>query len=194
MSQSRGREIKSRQSTADVPTRDLFRLDNRTILITGGGGSIGLEVASSVLESGGDVICVDRAESALEEPWTKVQRLAEQHGTQVWYYMCDVTNADAVGAMFETAMGKTRYPLHGLVTCAGISGGGPTVDFPVDRVRRIMEINVMGTFVCAQAAAREMVKQNVTGSMVFVASMSAHVSNKVSTVPNWTSNPRTMAG
>jgi FlaA1/EpsC-like NDP-sugar epimerase len=85
MSQGRGRELKPSQSTANVPTKDLFRLDERTILITGGGGSIGLEVASSILESGGDVVCVDRAESPLEEPWTKVQQLAEQHKTQFWY-------------------------------------------------------------------------------------------------------------
>jgi NAD(P)-dependent dehydrogenase (short-subunit alcohol dehydrogenase family) len=63
---------------------------------------------------------------------------------------------------------KTRYPLRGLVTCAGISGVGPTVDF-----------SIVGTFICAQAAARELVKRNVTGSMVLVASMSAHGSNKV---------------
>ncbi|KAE9375180.1 oxidoreductase [Stipitochalara longipes BDJ] len=178
MSQSRGRDIKPRQSTANVPTKDLFRLDERTILITGGGGSIGLEVASSILESGGDVVCVDRAESPLEEPWVKVQRLAEEWKTKVWYYMCDVTDVEAVDALFKTATAKTRYPLRGLVTCAGISGGGPTVDFPVDKVRRIMDINVMGTFIFAQAAAKEMIKHNVTGSMVFVASMSAHGSNK----------------
>jgi NAD(P)-dependent dehydrogenase (short-subunit alcohol dehydrogenase family) len=40
----------------------------------------------------------------------------------------------------------------------------------------------MGTFICAQAAAKEMIKRNVTGSMVFVASMSAHGSNKVSKI------------
>ena len=109
----------------------------------------------------------------------RLNSFAEQHKTQVWYYTCDITDEDAVGVLFETAMAKTRYPLRGLVTCAGISGGGPTVDFPVEKVRRIMEINVMGTFICAQAAARGMRKCDVTGSMVFVASMSAHGSNKV---------------
>jgi NAD(P)-dependent dehydrogenase (short-subunit alcohol dehydrogenase family) len=74
---------------------------------------------------------------------------------------------------------KTRYPLRGLVTCAGISGVGPTVDFSIDAVRKIVDINLVGTFICAQAAARELVKRNVTGSMVLVASMSAHGSNKV---------------
>lgn len=42
---------------------------------------MGLEVARSVLESGGDVICIDRQESPLEEPWSKLpQRLLNQGG------------------------------------------------------------------------------------------------------------------
>jgi NAD(P)-dependent dehydrogenase (short-subunit alcohol dehydrogenase family) len=179
MSASRDRDIKPRISTAETPTKDLFRLDERTILITGGGGSMGLEVASSILESGGDVVCADRAEIPLLEPWEKVQRIAEQHKTWVWYYMCDITNVDDIRKLFETATSKARYPLRGLVTCAGISSGGPTVDFSIDAVRKIVDINLVGTFICAQAAARELIKHNVTGSMVFVASMSAHGSNKV---------------
>ena len=140
---------------------------------------MGLEVASSILESGGDVVCVDRSESPLPDLWSKVQRIKEQHKAQVWYYACDITNVDEIRKLFETVTAVTRYPLRGLIACAGVSGGGPTVDFSIDEVRRILDINLVGTFVCAQAAAREMIKQDVTGSMIFVASMSAHGSNKV---------------
>ncbi|KAH8588909.1 oxidoreductase [Bisporella sp. PMI_857] len=178
MSASRDRSLKPRQSTASLPTKDLFRLDARTILITGGGGAMGLEVAGSVLESGGDVICVDRAASPLLEPWAKVQRIAEQHGAQAWYHECDITSEADVAALLAAAIAKTRFPLRGLVTCAGISGGGPAVEFSVAEARRIMDVNLAGTFICAQAAAREMIKRDVAGSMVFVASMSAHGSNK----------------
>ena len=181
MSASRDRDRKPHQSTAETHTKDLFRLDERTILVTGGGGAMGLEIASSVLESGGDVVCVDRAERPLPEPWAKVQRIAERCKTQVWYHTCDITNVDEIRKLFEVATAETRYPLRGLVTCAGISGGGPAVDFSIAEVRSLLDINLVGTFVCAQAAAREMIKHNITGSMVFVASMSAHGSNKVCT-------------
>ena len=181
MSAGRHRERKPYQCTAELPTKNLFRLDERTITVTGGGGAMGLEVASSVLESGGDVVCVDRAENPLPEPWARVQRVAERCKTHVWYYACDITNVDEIRKVFETAMSNARYPLRGLVTCAGISGGGPAVDFSIDEVRRLLDINLVGTFVCAQTAAREMIKHDVTGSMVFVASMSAHGSNKVRT-------------
>ena len=140
---------------------------------------MGLEAASSILELGGDVVCLDRAENPLPELWAKVLHARERHNTQVWYYTCDITDADEVRRIFETAMAKSRYPLRGLVACAGISGGGPTVDFSIDEVRRLLDINVVGTFVCAQAAAKEMIKRDVTGSVVLIASMSAHGSNKV---------------
>lgn len=55
----------------------------------------------------------------------------------------------------------------------------------------MLDINVTGTFLVAQAAAREMLRTNTTGSMVFVASISGYVSNKVGTlssvvVEEWT--------
>ena len=179
MSASRGREHKPRESTAATSIDDLFRLDARTIVVTGGGGAVGLEAARSILELGGDVVCLDRAESPLPELWAKVQHACERHNTQVWYYTCDITDTDGVRKVFETAMAKTRFPLRGLVACAGISGGGPTVDFSILEVRRILDINLVGTFVCAQAAAKEMIKRDLTGSVVLIASMSAHGSNKV---------------
>ena len=179
MSAGRCRDSKPRQCTAETSTQELFRLDERTVIVTGGGGAMGLQVTSSVLESGGDVVCIDRAESPLPELWAKVQRIKEQHKTQVWYYACDITNVDEIRKLLENATAKARYPLRGLVACAGISGGGPTVEFSIDEVRRILDINLVGTFVCAQAVARELIKGGFTGSMVFVASMSAHGSNKV---------------
>ncbi|KAL2014301.1 hypothetical protein VTN00DRAFT_1826 [Thermoascus crustaceus] len=172
------RETKPRVGGPEVSTRDLFRLDGRTVLITGGTGALGLEVAGSVLESGGDVICIDLPELPPEAGWTKVQAIAETHGTRATYYSCDVTDADRLRFLFEETMPKTRYPLRGVVTCAGVSGRVPAVDYPVDDFRRIVDINLVGTFIVAQAAAREMRNQNVSGSIVLVASMSGWGSNK----------------
>lgn len=148
-----------------------------------------LEAASAILELGGDVICFDRASSPLPEPWTKVQRTAEKHDGKVWYYTCDITDEQSTRTLIETAASSARYPLRGLVACAGISGGGPTVDFPISEVKRIFDINLVGTFICAQSVAKEMIKHNVTGSIVLIASMSAHGSNKVTPLKSLISPP-----
>lgn len=65
------------------------------------------------------------------------------------------------------------------MACAGISDNGPAVDFPAESFRRIFDVNVTGTFLVSQAVARQMTKDNVSGSIVLVASMSGYVSNKV---------------
>lgn len=109
----------------------------------------------------------------------KATAKATEHSTKIQYYSVDVTSVEDVRARFDQATANARFPLRGLVTCAGISGGGPSLDFSVDEMKRIMDINVMGTFVCAQAAAREFQKHNVPGSIVLIASMSGHGSNKV---------------
>lgn len=76
-------------------------------------------------------------------------------------------------------MKKARYPLRGLVACAGISDGGSSLDFPMERTKRLLDVNVAGTFACVQAAANIMQRSpDVSASIVLIASMSGHVSNK----------------
>ena len=72
----------------DLPTRDLFRLDDRTILsasttihmmhessymshaVSGGAGAVGSTVGKAVLESGGDAVLVDLASAPSAETWS----------------------------------------------------------------------------------------------------------------------------
>ncbi|OHW99390.1 short chain dehydrogenase [Colletotrichum incanum] len=134
---SRTREAKPSIGDPAKSTDDLFMFEKITILtvltfsVTGGGGSVGLEVARSVLESGGDVILIDRQEQPLKDLWDHVLLVSKQHGT-----------------------------LAGLVACAGISGDAPSINFPIDIARRIVDINVLGTLICAQAAGVDTVAHN----------------------------------
>lgn len=66
-----------------------------------------------------------------------------------------------------------------MVGCAGVSDNDPAHEFSVERFRRLVDINLTGTFAVAQAVALEMQKASVDGSMVFTASMSGSVANKV---------------
>ena len=60
---------------------------------------------------------------------------------------------------------------------AGVVGCKPAADMPADEWRRTLEINLTGSFLCAQAVAREMIAQKTGGSIVFTASISAHGTN-----------------
>ncbi|KAJ6128160.1 hypothetical protein N7471_009377 [Penicillium samsonianum] len=159
-------------------TRDLFSLEKRTYIVTGGIGSLGQEIATGIMQSGGDVICIDSVEIPPMEQWEDLQILAKACSAKLWYYKCDITNIDTTRSLFREAVTAARFPLRGLVTCAGISSIGRSIDFSIDEMRRIIDVNLTGTFICAQSAAREIFEQGFPASIVFIASMSGHVVNK----------------
>lgn len=77
---------------------------------------------------------------------------------------------------------SARFPLRGLVNCAGIGWLGDSIDFPVKEARQIIDINLVGTLVVAQTAARLVRERGLSASFVFIASMSGYVVNMVSTI------------
>ncbi|KAL2838634.1 hypothetical protein BJY01DRAFT_257982 [Aspergillus pseudoustus] len=175
---TQARETKPSQGNPSSPTADLFRLNGRSVVITGGIGFLGLTVAQSVLESGGDAYCLDYLDGPRAETWGPLEEIAKKYNGIIQYHKCDVTSADSVGQAIGAVVSAARLPIRGLVACAGVSDKDPATEFSVERFRRLMDINVTGTFLAAQAVAREMRKANVSGSMVLVASMSGTVVNK----------------
>ncbi|KAJ9636466.1 hypothetical protein H2204_005299 [Knufia peltigerae] len=107
-----------------------------------------------------------------------LKNLAESNGAQILYYSCDITDEATVGLLFEEAAEQARFPVRGLVTCAGITRVGPSIKFPLAEARRVIDINLVGTLAAAQAAARIVEKQALPASFVFIASMSGHIINK----------------
>ena len=69
----------------------------------------------------------------------------------------DVTDADAVQALVDSC-----DELHGAVNCAGIGGGARVVGFPLDRFRKIVEVNLIGTFNVLSLAAAKMARTSRT--------------------------------
>lgn len=103
----------------------------------------------------------------------------ERTQTRLSYIQCDVTDQESVRTAFAKAVEKARYPIRGLVALAGISGRSPAVDYDVDSFRKIMDINVTGTFLCARETARICHRQQTPGSIVLFASMSGTNVNRV---------------
>ncbi len=111
----------------------------------------------------------------------RFQTLASKTSTQFSYHSINVTNASQVSAVLDVAISKLRHPLRGVVTCAGISGEVDAVDYIVEDFRRLLDVNIVGTFLIVQAASRVILSQGLGGSVVLIASMSGSVANKVST-------------
>jgi NAD(P)-dependent dehydrogenase (short-subunit alcohol dehydrogenase family) len=128
---------------------DPFRLDGRTIIVTGASRGIGAEVARAVVAQGGGVVLVARSKGALDE-------LAGSLGGPVRTVAGDVadttTAADALDA--AEAIGGS---LWGLVNNAGINPFyHPVTDTPLSEWDEILRVNVLGAAAMARAVGREM--------------------------------------
>ncbi|KAJ5923431.1 hypothetical protein N7454_008676 [Penicillium verhagenii] len=166
---------------AFAPTNELFSLAGRTVAITGGGRGLGMTLTAAVLEAGGDVACMDLLPEPGAEEWSAVQKLAKSKGLQATYNKCDITDEEATKVLLEkiAADGKTRnMPLRGLITCAGIQQMVPALDYPVDGYRKMLDVNVLGTFIPAKHFSRILVEEKAPGSIVMIASMSGQIANR----------------
>ena len=137
----------------------------RVALITGGASGIGLATAERLLASGWKVAVVDRDEEALE-----VQRKQYGRTAKVLLAPLDVTDESAVQAVVGQVCAKLGG-LDGVLNSAGIAADIPALDTPADLFRKILDVNVTGTFLVARAAARVM-KERGGGAIVNMASVS----------------------
>jgi len=126
-----------------LTTEALFRLDGRVAAVTGAASGLGAEIARAFAEAGATVVGVD---------------VTGGDGIVV----ADIREPEAV----ESALPEE---LDVLVNAAGIGGWGATEDYPDELWRRVLEVNLTGTFVCCRAAGRRMLPRG-RGSIVNMAS------------------------
>lgn len=134
----------------------------RVVAITGSASGIGLAAARAAAGAGYRLALADRDRAALEA--ARAVLPAEARLSEL-----DVTDEGAVERWIAEA--ADAGPLAGLVTSAGIAADVPVLETSAEQFRRILEVNVTGTFLCAKAAARRM-RATGGGSIVTIASVS----------------------
>ncbi|MGQ7844762.1 SDR family NAD(P)-dependent oxidoreductase [Granulosicoccus sp. 3-233] len=136
-------------------------------LITGAAQGIGYACAEALAENGYRVILSDiNAEG--------VAKAAETLGGDAVSMVCDMADTDAISAMFDTV--ESDYgPVSALVNNAGIAAPGDFLDTTLEQFRKVIDINLVGTFAALQRAARTMVENKIQGSIVNMSSINAVV-------------------
>ena len=145
--------------------RDLFDLTGKTAIVTGGSRGIGREMAEALAEAGANLmLCARRAE------WldATVEELRGR-GFNVEGMLCDVARPDQVEALVAATVQKFGA-VDVLVNNAGVSWGAMPEDMPIEKWQHVLDVNLTGCFLFAQAAGREMLRRE-SGSIINIASI-----------------------
>jgi NAD(P)-dependent dehydrogenase (short-subunit alcohol dehydrogenase family) len=149
-----------------------LRLDNKKAFVTGGARGIGFNIAAALAEAGADVAIVDTDEDTAKE---SAEKIAAGTGKKIIAVKADVTQPASVDAMIAVVLDSFGR-IDAAFCNAGICKNIPAEEMTLNDWNTVINTNLTGVFLTAQAAGRVMIKQG-GGSIVNTASMSAHIVN-----------------
>ena len=149
-----------------------MRLDGKKAFVTGGARGIGKSIATALAEAGADVALVDLD---LAEAEKTAAAISAETGKDIFAIKADVTVLADVDQMIEKVL--ARFGRLDVAFCnAGICKNIPAEEMSYEAWKQVIDINLTGVFLTAQAAGKVMIKQG-GGSIINTASMSAHIVN-----------------
>ncbi len=163
------------------PTEQLFRLDGRVALITGGTGMLGMRHAEAIAEMGGMAVLLDLDAARCAE---SAAALRERTGSDAFGVAADLTSeAQVLGAVQEVERRYGRIDILVNNAALTVRGGGaafgdyfaPFEEYPQALFDRALDVNLTGTFLVTQAVGRLM-KAQQRGVVVNIASDVAVIS------------------
>ena len=147
---------------------ELFDLSGRVAIVTGGGSGIGRQMATGLAEAGANLVLCARKPERCQEAAAQLER---ELGVRALGMRCDVRDPTEIQAVVD----RTKAELGAvdiLVNNAGTSWGAPAEDYPLEGWQKVIDVNLTGVFLFAQAAGRLMIDQG-GGKIVNVASVAA---------------------
>lgn len=146
--------------------RDMFRLDGKVALITGGGRGIGKFIATGFAEAGADLIIASRQMENLE---TTAREMEEAFDVKVFPVRCDMSKEEEIENMVNVVAEK--FPrIDILINNAGITWGAPTLKFPLEKWDYLFNVNVRGVWILTRKIANIM-KEQGGGNIINISSI-----------------------
>lgn len=130
-----------------APLAASLRYSGRTAIVSGAASGIGLAITKRLLREGATVLATDIDEAGLG---------ALRH-ENLTTYTADISNPSTAPKLVELAQEMTGGAIHALFNNAGVSSIAPAEDFSFSSWRRVMDINLDGAFLLAQAVGRAMI-------------------------------------
>lgn len=145
--------------------KNLFSLEGKVAIVTGGAGALGEAICAGLAAYGADVVVTGRTLETLQ----KAVEGIEKFGRKGLAITCDVTKEDQVESLVKRV--KDEFgKIDILFTVAGIAKRHPAEDFPLEDYKLVMDINVIGTFLCCKHVGRVMKEQGY-GKIITISSV-----------------------
>ncbi len=146
-----------------------FSFENRTAVVTGGAQGFGFDIARRFLNSGAKVIIWDN------DPDTLKKSVKELNSTNLTSNVVDVSKFEEVENCTNEIVKNSNIDI--LINNAGITGPtAPLWEYDLGKWKKVVDINLMGTFNCCKAIVPNMIKNNY-GRIVNVASVAGKDGN-----------------
>jgi len=157
------------------PENKGFSIDfeNQVVVVTGGNRGLGLGISEALLNANATVAMIYNSAKDAEEV---AADLAKKYNGKVQAYQCNVGDSDKVKSTFAQ-IEKDLGPIHAVAANSGISVVKPALELTSEDFKKVFDVNVLGVFNTAQAAADLWIKRKQQGSIVVVSSMSDTIVN-----------------
>lgn len=146
--------------------KELFDLSGKTAIVTGGSRGLGKEMAEGLAEAGASLMLCARREEWLNETLEEFRG----RGFTVEGKIADVSKPEDVQAVVDETV-KTFGKIDVLINNAGISWGAMPEEMSLEKWQKVLDVNLTGCFLMAQAVGREMLKRE-SGSIINITSVS----------------------
>ena len=145
--------------------RQLFDLSGKTAIVTGGGSGIGRQMAEGLAEAGANLVLCARKAERCEQAAADLEQL----GVRALGLACDVRDPEQIQAVVRRTV-EELGSVDVLVNNAGTVWGATPEDMPLEGWQKVVDVNLTGVFLFAQAAGRVMIERT-GGSIVNIASV-----------------------
>lgn len=153
---------------------DLFRLDGRRAVVTGGSRGLGREMALAFAEAGADVIITGRTAATLEATAADIRN----RGRQAWTVQADMSVPRECEDAFTRIL-STLGPIDILVNNVGNREASmPIQDEPLETWQRMLDLNLTSCFIGTRLTGAAMLERGRGGRIINIASISALIANR----------------
>lgn len=146
--------------------QQLFDLQGRTALVTGGSRGLGLQLAHALGEAGARIVLSSRKAEDLEEAAAELKAA----GIDASWIAADCAREDDIRRLADESIARLGH-IDILVNNAGAAWGSPAEDHPVEAWDKVMNLNVRGYFILSQHVAKYSMIARKKGSIINLASI-----------------------